>query len=347
MAARSISFRYYAVRNGADVCELAAAGAPRIAMQNSGSIKMTFSGTFLPPPADVNWLSDEIRAEMILDGIPSRLGVFLPTSVTETDDGMSPRVSITAYDRCWRVRDTRAETLIYFPAGMNYINAVVSLLSACGITTISAAPTDAVFPEDREDWEPGTDYLTIINQLLSEISYSDLWFDADGLAILAPKKTPSAVFTDHILNDTDVTSLMIPGISKTTDVYSQPNVFIVICSNADKADGMVAVAENRNAQSPLSIERRGRRISTMRKVDNIASQAELQLYADRLVTESLMTGDVIEVSTCLLPGYGVGDVVALKYGELSALCVESAWTMQLEVGGIMRHTLNRVVINLE
>ena len=82
-------------------------------------------------------------------------------------------------------------------------------------------------------------------------------------------------------------------------------------------------------------------------MNNIASQGELQAYASRLLTDSMMRGEIIDVETCLLPGFGVGDVVALKYGDLMTLCVERGWTMDLNIGGRMHHTMERVVFHAE
>jgi hypothetical protein len=60
----------------------------------------------------------------------------------------------------------------------------------------------------------------------------------------------------------------------------------------------------------------------------------------------MITGETIRISTALLPGFGVADVVALHYGELAAICIERAWTMELRVGGTMTHELEKVVYNL-
>lgn len=346
---RTIDFRYYVVRNGADFSELqAVAGSePKITMDDSGSIKTKLSGTFLVPGEDVNWLNDEICPVMVLDGAEYRLGLFAPSKVSESESVTSKSVQIDALDRCWLVQDHRTENLLYFQAGTNYLDAVGSLLAASGIVAVSRIPTTATLQEDREDWDVGTSYLDIINQLLREINYKELYFDGEGTAILEPNVTATAANVKHILDETKVESLILPGISKTSDFHSTPNVFICVCSNADKDSGMVAVAENTNPQSPLSIARRGRRISKVVMVDNIASQAALDMYANRMVTESLMTGEVLTIQTCLLPGYGVGDVAALSYGELQTLCIDHRWTMSLKIGGTMQHTLERVVMNLE
>ena len=109
---------------------------------------------------------------------------------------------------------------------------------------------------------------------------------------------------------------------------------------------MVATSENTNPQSPLSIQRRKRRIAKVVQVNNIADQTELQAYADRLRNETMISGETIQVQTALLPGFGVDDVTAIRYGDLFAVCIERSYTMDLRVGGMMNHTLEKVVINL-
>ena len=346
---RTIDFHYFVVRNGATFCELhAVAGAePKIMMDDSDSIKMKLSGSFLPPEEDVNWLTDEIRPVMVIDGTEYSLGVFLPSNVAETETGGSQRVMVDAFDRDWIVKDYRMERMLFLQAGTKYLDAIGSVLAESGITLISSVDSDEVLAEDRADWEIGTPALDIVNQLLAEINYEELWFDQQGAAVLEPKATPTANNIEHTLDETNVESLMLPGISRTTDFHNAPNVFICVCSNADKDSAMVAIAENTNPQSPLSLARRGRRIPVLVNVDNIASQEELQLYADRMVTDSMLKSEVIGVTTCLLPGYGVGDIVALRYGETSAICRAKRWTMDLKVGGHMDFTLERVILNLE
>lgn len=343
---REIKFRYIVVRNGVDFSELHSTGTPTIRMDEGAEIKTSLTGEFLLPDDGVNLISDEIRVEMIIDGITHNLGVYLPASVTVNESETTKSINLEAYDRCWRVQDTRTENRLHLSAGSNYVDKVVQLLAACGISLISKTASNAVLAEDREDWDIGTSYLEIINQLLREINYNPLWFDSDGLAIIEPASIPTAAHIEHTLDDTEVISLLKPAISRETDVYSAPNVFICVCSNVDKNNPMIATSENVNPQSPLSIQRRGRRICSVVQVDNVADQTELQSYADRLCNESMITGETITVKTGLLPGFGVNDVTSIRYGELFAVCIERAWSMTLTVGGEMTHTLEKVVINL-
>lgn len=343
--ARTVEIRFKVVRNGGDFCDLYALSdsTPTLRMEDSGEIKTSLHGDFALA-AGVNWLSDEIRPELWIDGERSPLGIFLPATVKEQENETTRYLSIDAYDHCWRVQDTRTASLLRIAAGTNYLSAVQALLVEAGVRTAAITPTAATLPEDREGWDLGTSYLDIVNQLLSEINYNALWFNSQGAAVLEPAATPSARSIAHTLDSASVQSLLLPSFAKETDAFQAPNVFICVCSNPDKDAPLVATSENTNPTSPLSIARRGRRICTLESVENIASQAELQAYANRLRDQSQFTGETITVQTGLLPGFGVAEVTALHYGDLAALCIERGWTMELVPGGTMTHRLERVVV---
>ena len=353
---REIDFRDRVLRSGAVFGELHAspdASAPGLRMDDSAEIKTSLSGSFLPTVTDADgrtveadWLSDEIQPVMIIDGTEHALGVYAPATVTPSRSQGAESMRIEAYDRCWRVRDLYTTNRMYLEAGTAYLTPINNMIKNAGIKLIMATPSAATFTEDRQDWDPGTSCLSVVNELLGEINYNPLWFDANGYAILAPVQTPSVDNIRHTLDADDVRSLMIPQISMESDYFSAPNVFLCMCSNPDKDEPLTRTAENNNPQSPISIPRRGRRVMKVVQLNNIASLEALQAYADKLRNDSLIGDEAIRISTALLPGYGVGDVVALHYGEISALCVERAWTMELRVGGTMQHVLERVVYNL-
>ena len=345
---RALDFEYHLMRNGGDLGLVypVEGSPPTVRMDDAGGIKTSFSGSFYPPEADVDWLTDEIRPEMIIDGVHHALGLFAPATVSRSDSDGVKTVRVEAYDRCWKVRDYLTPGWRYFGPNTKYLEAVGSLLAEAGISLISAGDSTATLVNSRE-WEIGTSYLDIVNELLAEINYKSLWFDGTGTARLEPWKTITADNIDHVLDDTNVQSMVLPALQQTTDIYSTPNVFVVVCSNAEKSAAMVAKAENANPRSPLSIGRRGRRIVQVTNVDNIASQAALETYAERLMTDSLIGGETVQVQTGLLPGFGVGDITALRYGNELSLCRETSWSMELTVGGAMTHTLKRQVIQLD
>lgn len=342
---RTVDVAFWLRRDGARYGPIHPVDTPTLRCSDTGEIKTALSGEFLPP-AEVDWLRDEIEPVLVIDGKESPLGRFLPATVTESRGEDAPTVRVEAYDRCWVLRDTKLEAPAYYPATARYLQIVETLLTEAGIAIIQKTPSTLTLAESRADWQIGTSYLRIVNDLLAEINYKPVWFDASGAARLEPVQEPTAANLQHTLSDADITSLLLPELSAQTDVFQQPNVFVVYCSNPDKTDVLKATAVNNNPQSPLSVLRRGRRITSVTRLNNIAGSTTLQEYADRLRNESMFSGIVYEAKTGLFPGWGVDDVTALHYGEISALCREIGWTMELRTGGTMTHRLERIVTNL-
>ena len=344
---RTVDVKILVLRTGAVFSQLfpIEGTPPQLRMDESGGIPMALSGDFILN-SEVNWLSDELQPVLEIDGQEFPLGIFMPATVTQQENESTSFLHVEAYDRCWRVRDTRSDSMTYFAAGTNYLTAVEQLLVASGISAILSTPTSETLAVARQDWQIGTSFLEIVNQLLSEINYKALWFDSQGVAVLEPIQTPSAEKIRHVLDQDNIESLLLPEIQRTSDIYSAPNVFICICSSPDRATPLVSTVVNNNPESPLSVMRRGRRIVSAVYVNDIASQAALDDYAARLLFDTMTSDEIITVTTALLPGFGVGDVTALHYNDLAALCIESGWTMTLEAGGSMTHTLKKVVYNL-
>ena len=358
---RSEEFRYKMLRQGVEYGEIFASSGGTIRMNGKGEIKRSLQGNFFPYAIDkrgkrteVNWVSDEIKPYLVIDGQEYPLGVFLPAAVTPTTDRGETILSVEAYDRCWLARDNKTESRIYFANGRKYMAAIETLLAACGVASISITDTDSTMGTARDDWEPGTSYLSIINGLLREISYKDLWFNEDGTAIIEPESVPRARSIQHRFTDkkpdprNEKETGMInvyPVITKTTDIYQKPNVITCICSSPDRNEDMTATAVNNNPESPLSISRRGRRIVQYEKVDNIPSQEALEAYVQRRMMENMVTGEEIRIQTPLMPGFGVNDVCSVQFGETQGICIEREWEMNLEPGGVMSHKMERVVVN--
>ena len=374
----TLDFEFRLLRNGGEYGYLAAVEDQEatLRMRDTGEIKTSLAATFDSvahdadgAPIAVDWTTDEIEPVMILDGTAHPLGIYAVAQMDPRDTGTDATLTVQAYDRCWRVQTTRTDTPVYFEAGTSHITAIEQLLTAAGITTVLTTPSDAVLPEERE-WELAESYLTMVNELLGEINYKQLYFTAEGAAVLEPVSVPRAGAVRHSLTtrrpqpgeiSDELFCSIQPGLSRSTDMFETPNVFIAVCANPLKGSPLVATAVNDNPQSPLSTVRRGRRICQKYPVDNIANQAELQAYAEKLRNDSLMSGETLTITTALIPGIGVGDVVSLYYDNpiydiygnnvgfepIDAICVVRAWTMSLAIDGAMELELERVVYNLD
>ena len=225
---RDVRYRVDVLRNGAPITQLqwADGDAPQIMWDRAANIHGALRGSFRPNDlAELE--SDELRPWMSVDGVETSLGIYQATTVSKKGSAGSMRIEIEAYDRCWRVYTQKTETLLHLSAGASYLTEIRKLLTTCGVTLVIATPNDAVLATDREDWDIGTSYLTIVNALLSEINYESLWFDADGVCRLEPYQEPSAALIDWRYGTTD---LFLPekhlgqNWSDETDIFDAPNV---------------------------------------------------------------------------------------------------------------------------
>lgn len=339
---RNLDVRFDVLRNGVKITTLQPKDAPTIQFDKTAEIKTSMSGTFAQNET-FDALYDEIKPYVIIDGVEHPCGIYAPATVEliSAEDGKG--ISIEAYDRCWTVQCFCSESVLHFSAGRNYVDLIRSLLASAGIALVISTPSSATLRYDREDWDIGTSYLTIINELLSEINYQELWFNADGYAVIQPKNLLDAGNIVRTYDANNVESMMLDNTYTSMDLYDAPNVFICVCANPDGTFPLVARAENTSPISPLSIGRRGKRIARLYKVENIASLSALEDYAQLLCQQNMLLGESISITTALIPECGMDDVVALVHPDASGLCYETAWEMTMQTGGTMTHTLEKVI----
>ncbi len=340
---RQVDYRFQLLRGGVPYGELAAVGAPTIRMQSAAAIARSLSGEFAKPRDFApDFLRDEIRAQMQLDGQWHALGVFLISSVTETWDGCAGRLRIEALDRALLVKQAATEGLLHLASGTPYLTAVGRLLAAAGITSVLADPSEEVLSTDREDWDEGTPYLTVINALLAEMAYDPLWFDGEGTARLTRYAEPTAGTPEHIYRSGE--ACIASACTLVQDIYSPVNVFKAVVSNADLPEPLTATAVNDSLSSPISTVNLKRRIlAPVARLSNIASQSALQAHVERLRFKSQLADEVVTFTTAAFPGHGYRDTVALEHERLSGLYEETEWTMQLTCGGQMTHKARRIL----
>ena len=341
---RSYSYRVDVCRNNATLTELRSVDNPNVDCNSGGEIKMSMSGRFLDNPL-VNWLTDEIQPIQIIDGVEYPVGVFPVGTVSEhVDENGLKTVNVEAYDRCLILQQIKTESILHIPAGTNYMEAVENLLVNAGLSLYLAEPTGEVLATDREDWDIGTSYLTIINALLNEINYAPIWFNPQGFAMLQPRRKPSAELINHQYGADSGLQVLQRACSSETDMFEAANVFVVICDNPDLDGPLIATAVNDNPLSALSVFKRGRRVVQVTRVDNIPNQSALEAYAQELCTNSMLTAETATVYTANMPNHGVYDTVALMHPDIEGLFQEVSWSLILAPGQTMLHQLRRSML---
>lgn len=343
---REVRFRYDLIRNGVPTGQLPVlSGSVRYSAEDEIRRTARFElASVSPDGVQINWLTDLIRPCMLVrvgEGWAEfPLGVFVPSTPTR-QAGYSVTWTVEAYDRTIYAREDCIIDRAYWPAGTLYLDIVQSLLLSCGISDILSGGSRTALPTDRE-WDIGTGKLEIINTLLSEINYDPLYMNADGTAVLASYRQPSADGVTYTYR-ADELSVLSRDVSSVTDLYNVPNVFLAVVSNPEM-EPMRAVYINDNPSSELSTVRRGRRIvSGIEKPDAIAGQEELDAYIRRAAFAASQVYETAWVQTALMPIHGAGEILEIRHPEISGVFEETSWEMELQAGGQMTHRIRRIV----
>jgi hypothetical protein len=166
---RVISYRWVAVVNNVEIKDLRAPKAPSISCNASDDIKIAMTGRFEYDEVFEN-LDTVIRCYQTVNGVTHPCYDFIIGKiVTPTENGQK-YADVTCTDFCKLVKLSTCETRPFFKKSDLYTVAIEQALAAIGIIKIRTEHSDHAFSVDREDWERGTDCLTVINKLLSEIN---------------------------------------------------------------------------------------------------------------------------------------------------------------------------------
>lgn len=349
---RQVDFRYELLdRNNQYIRTLSNVTRGSVAQNMLNQIKRTAKFSLIEDGQPINYLSDRIKPYMRLairvpfkdtQWIDFPLGVFLLSSPTRKDGTAWVQRDIDAYDLTLILRDDKFIDRYTTVEGTLFYDAIVSILTSAGITQYNIEQTDKVLPRTIE-FEPGTDKLSALNEILSMINYTPIFVDSEGYFTSRLYVSPSERAADYIYLD-DRKSVIKKGVEEELDSFNVPNVFSVIRTNEEEAP-LVSTYINDNPDSPTSTVNRGRTIVDRREIDNIADQESLDAYVQRIAFEANMVYGRINWDSALMPFHSYGDVLQFRYEGLnmSGKYLELSWDMDLKVGGNMSHELRQVV----
>lgn len=289
-------------------------------------------------PVAFDRFTQRLRPVMTYNGTDYPLGVYMITTTPETLNDTGNYMQVEGFDETMILKQAAINTRAYLAQGTAYITAIESLLTACGLTRVLADANTATLTTARE-WETGTTYLQIVNELLDEINYDHVYADLNGYIHLHKKEDRT---TADLAYD-DVKNLrIIKPIKRTTDIYNLPNVLVGVVSNPEFS-AQTYTATNTNLDSVLSIPRRGYRVTKVYKLNNIASYADLKAYIDRELMESMQTTEQVQFDTFAEGGHEYGTMISIDTKLLSGLYRETAYTINISRTARMTHTLERKI----
>ena len=268
------------------------------------------------------------------------LGVFLLSSPNRYNDGFRTTRECTCYDYSVILQEDKFDKRHFIKAGSAYTDEVLKILNSAGITNVNMQSSDLVTNIDIE-FELGKSKLDAINSLLNAINYNRVYFDELGNACVYPYILP-VLRTVDFTYETDKNSIVGTGISENLDTFAVPNKIIRYVENPDSGE-LKSVYVNDDPNSKLSTVSRGRNIVSIESVTDIANQATLDAYVNRIAVENTVY-QTITFKTANLPHHAFLDCLMINNKDigLQGKYIELAWKMELKLGGEMQHTCRRV-----
>ena len=346
---RHVSFRYELL-DGRDIFKAHLKNVQpggTVTMNASAQIKRTGRFVFRHD-GDVNWETDKIKPYFVLH-MPNGGTCEWPLGVLfMTTPGRSRRAGhiwheAECYDKTVILEKDSSSSRPFIAAGTKYTDAISAQLTSAGVTTTIITESAHVLAADRE-WELGTPKLTIIQTLLSEINYRNVYADANGFFIIEPDVPATSRVADYLYKADQYSVIVDDQTTTERDSFDAPNVMIGIVSNPD-VDEMVYICENMDPASPISIpSRNGRRVVEKVKFDGIASQGELEISTKKALTAATERYETVRLSTALMPHHEYDDLLMLESAAATGRYLETGWSMQLQAGAQMKHTAKRLVV---
>lgn len=294
---------------------------------------------------DINFASDKIKPSMCLktptgtEKFP--LGVFFMSSPSREAATGTVRRSVECYDMTLQLVDDKFTSRYKVAAGTAYTTAVQNILSSAGITDAIVTASPLTLQSDIE-FPLGMTKLEAINQLLKAINYNNIYANQNGKLVCEPYEDP-LTRPAQASYSTDSNSIIFAGIREELDIFKVPNKVIRYLETADRGT-LIAEVTNTDPTSILSTVSRGRTIVDIKSVSDIADQATLNAYTQRVMDDFKVYQRIL-VDTAAMPNHGNLDCLYFidKELDVSGKYIEEAWHIDLTLGGHMRHTTRKVL----
>lgn len=269
------------------------------------------------------------------------LGVFIINPSAELDN-KSVYISAEGYDLGRIALDLKLEHTATYLQGAVYTSSIANRLGSIYKNYDIVADASLTNPTDIE-YEMGKSEIETINAMLDAINYYPLYFDENGMAHAEPYVFPEDRRV-QIQYSADNKSIIYDGVSQSTNIFEIPNKFIRYTDDADHEPLRSEVIVS-DASIPSSTTRRGRIITDIESVDDIATQISLDNYTRRAATNASQRTETLEFETVNMPGHGFKNCLQVRCEDMGidGKYIEYAWEMDLTPGGKMSHQCYKVV----
>lgn len=294
---------------------------------------------------DVDWLNDRVRPVFNLkmpNGSLARwnLGVFLISSPTRKMQNGEIIRELELYDKNLILREDKLVKRLFYAKNKKYTELIQDLINEAGISQVKIENSSLTLPIGR-DFDPGTSKLEVINTLLKEINYRNIWVDNDGYFRVEKYIEPINREVEYSYKTGQLSIIQADAIEE-TDLFNAPNVWHITYSNPEQKS-YSATYENNSVSSVTSILNRNRRIVKIDTIDNIPNSQTLEAVTKRMAYADSQVYSNLIFQTAVMPHHTNNNMLFVDIKELGIeyKYLEKRW--RINFNGVMEHECKRIV----
>lgn len=277
-----------------------------------------------------------IRIYEVLNKVETCLGTFLISTPASSYDNAIQNVDCTGYSTLWRLNSNTPSDRYFVAQGTNAVAEVKRILDSLGYEYDIAESTKTT--SVNVEWDYGTSWLTIINDLLAAINYTSLCVNAMGVYIATDYVLPEDKEPDITLNEDDLDNILEPKQNNELDLFNIPNRFVMYVNNAET--NLCAIYERTYGETGTD----NTWVNTyVESVSDAADYDTLYAMCKKKSAESVSIYNKVQISTAItmLPTYM--PTIELNHYKAIGKYQCTSFTIDLSVGGSMDLNLRKVV----
>lgn len=295
----------------------------------------------------VDYLADRVRvwwqlldrAGALIMEWPLITGVITAAPLTVSETGRTRRLELL--DKTTLIAQAKTAGHYAIPAGTVITTTVRGLLTALGQTRLAITDSPKAIAAGMV-WEPGTSWLTAINEMLDAIGYGSLWCDGLGVFQVQPYVRPAARTPVRRFTAEGGLAIHSPRWERDEDVHGIPNQVYMWTRPTQDVAGLKATAYNLDPASPTSYPRRGFWVDHVEVVE-AADQATLDEMARRRLIELTSATATLTVSHAPVPDVQVHSAVRFESMGHAATATVQSMRLPLRPGAQVSATWVEVV----
>lgn len=301
-------------------------------IRGSGNLSLTATG-------DVDWAAHRVRVSYLFGDLVVPLITAIPKAPKEDHDGHGVTIELELYDKTLILADDSFGGTLALDVGTPVLDAVRDIIESTG-NPRQLVGESAETLRSPMVWDPEDHKLRQVNDLLAASGHFALSCDGMGRFRADPYVGPEYRGVAWTFTH-DAQGLYLPEFRRDRDAFSVPNRYRCVSRADEDTPALVSVAEDYDG--PFGFNRHGRWVTRTETDVEATSQAVLDQYTGRRLSEVQQVTEMFEITHPWLP-FGLNEVVELHHPRLPGLvrAVVQKQTIELATGGLVTSTVRRL-----